>query len=142
MFDLVTKHKLAAQIILFLMTIPFAFFGVDYYFRGGSTDDTVATIGKDKITQAEFDQALRDQQQRARQMMGANFDAAMFDNPEVRFAILDRSSTSTCWPARPRTSASACPTRNCAKRSRRFPRSRRTASSRRNATSRCWRCRT
>ena len=90
MFDLVTKHKRVAQIILFLMTIPFAFFGVDYYFRGGSTTDVVATIGKEKITLAEFDQSLRDQQQRARQMMGRNFDAAMFDNPEVRFAVLDQ----------------------------------------------------
>ena len=90
MFDLVHKHKHAAQLILFLMMVPFAFFGVDYYFRGGATADTVATVGKDKITQADFDQALRDQQQRARQMMGRNFDPAMFDNPEVRFAVLDQ----------------------------------------------------
>lgn len=90
MFDLVHKHKRAAQIVLFLMTIPFLFFGVDHYFRGGSTTDVVATIGNEKITLAEFDQSLRDQQQRARQMMGRNFDAAMFDNPEVRFAVLDQ----------------------------------------------------
>ena len=37
MFDLVHKHKRAAQVILFLITLPFAFFGVDYYFRGGGT---------------------------------------------------------------------------------------------------------
>src|SRR4029434_2134322 len=49
-----------------------------------------ATIGKDRITQAEYDQALRDQQQRARQMMGASFDAAMVDATEVRFAVLDQ----------------------------------------------------
>ena len=90
MFDLVHKHKTAAQLILFLMMVPFAFFGVDYYFRGGNTADTVATIGKDKISQAEFDQALRDQQQRARQLLGRNFDPAMFDNPEVRFAVLEQ----------------------------------------------------
>ena len=90
MFDLVHKHKTAAQLILFLMMVPFAFFGVDYYFRGGNTADTVATIGKDKITQGEFDQAMRDQQQRARQLLGRNFDPAMFDNPEMRFAVLDQ----------------------------------------------------
>ena len=89
MFDLVHKHKTAAQLILFLMMVPFAFFGVDYYFRGNNATDSVATIGKEKITQAEFDQSLRDQQQRARQMLGRNFDPAMFDNPEVRFAVLD-----------------------------------------------------
>ena len=46
--------------------VPFAFFGVDYYFRGGNTADTVATVGGDKITQADFDQAMRDQQDRMR----------------------------------------------------------------------------
>jgi peptidyl-prolyl cis-trans isomerase D len=90
MFDLVHKHKTFAQLILFLMMVPFAFFGVDYYFRGGSTADTVVTIGKDNVSMAEFDQALRDQQSRARQMLGRNYDPAMFDNPEVRFAVLDQ----------------------------------------------------
>ena len=90
MFDLVQKHKTFAQLILFMMMVPFAFFGVDYYFRGGSTADTVVTIGKDKVSMAEFDQALRDQQSRARQMLGRNYDPAMFDNPEVRFAVLDQ----------------------------------------------------
>src|SRR5258708_12143715 len=90
MFDLVTKHKTAAQFVLLLMTVPFAFFGIDFYFRGGATADTVATIGRERITQAEFDESPREQLQRARQVMGANFDAAMFDNPDVRFAILDQ----------------------------------------------------
>jgi peptidyl-prolyl cis-trans isomerase D len=90
MFDLVTKHKRIAQVILFLMAVPFAFFGVDYYFRSGNTEAGIATVGAEKITQAEFDAALREQQDRARQMMGKNFDPAMFDNPEVRFAILDQ----------------------------------------------------
>ncbi len=89
MYDLVYKHKRVAQIILFLMMIPFAFFGVDYYFRGANTSDSVATIGKDKITLGEYDQSLRDQQQRARQMLGRSYDPAMFDNPEVRFAVLE-----------------------------------------------------
>jgi peptidyl-prolyl cis-trans isomerase D len=36
MFDLVSKHKRIAQIILALIMVPFAFFGVDFYFRGNS----------------------------------------------------------------------------------------------------------
>jgi len=90
MFDLVTKHKRVAQVILFLMAVPFAFFGVDYYFRSGNTESGIATVGSEKITQAEYDNALRAQQDRARQMLGKNFDPAMFDNPEIRFAILDQ----------------------------------------------------
>ncbi|HEX2390775.1 MAG TPA: SurA N-terminal domain-containing protein, partial [Casimicrobiaceae bacterium] len=86
MFDLLHKHKHVAQGILALITLPFAFFGVDYYFRRGDSDQTVASVGRDKISQLEYDEALREQQQRMRQALGGNFDPAMFDNPEVRYA--------------------------------------------------------
>jgi peptidyl-prolyl cis-trans isomerase D len=89
MFDIVTKHKRIAQGILFLLMVPFAFFGVDFYFRGGGTDDAVATVGSDKITQAEFADAMREQGDQMRRQLGRNFDPAMFDNPEVRFALLE-----------------------------------------------------
>ena len=59
MFDLVAKHKRIAQFILALLMVPFAFFGVDYYFRGGGPNDAVANVGSDKITRQEFDDALR-----------------------------------------------------------------------------------
>ena len=90
MFDLLHKHKMFAQVVLALITLPFAFFGVDYYFRRGDSDQTVASVGRDKIPQAEFDEALRDQQNRMRQALGGNFDPAMFDNPEVRYALVDQ----------------------------------------------------
>ncbi|MFO1412848.1 MAG: SurA N-terminal domain-containing protein [Burkholderiales bacterium] len=89
MFDLVAKHKRIAQFILALLMVPFAFFGVDYYFRGGGPNDAVANVGSDKITRQEFDDALREQSDQMRRQMGKNFDQAMFDNPEVRFALLD-----------------------------------------------------
>ena len=89
MFDLVTKHKTVAQVILFLLMVPFAFFGVDYYFRGSAGEGTVATVGGDKITQAEFVDSMREQGDQMRRSMGKNFDPAMFDAPEVRFALLD-----------------------------------------------------
>jgi len=85
MFDLVAKHKRLAQLILFLMMIPFAFFGVDFYFRGENLDGTVATVGGEKITQNEYNDAIREQSDTLRRQMGRNFDARMFDNPEVRF---------------------------------------------------------
>ena len=90
MFDLVHKHKHVAQGILALITLPFAFFGVDYYFRRGDTDQTVATVAGNKISQAEFDDVLREQQQRMRQALGGNFDPAMLETPEVRYALLDQ----------------------------------------------------
>jgi len=89
MFDLVAKHKRVAQVILFLLMVPFAFFGVDYYFRGGGSENDVATVGKDKITQNDFAEALREQSDQMRRQMGKNFDPAMFESPEVRFAVLE-----------------------------------------------------
>ena len=90
MFDLLHKHPRVTQAVLALITLPFAFFGVDYYFRGGDSGQTVASVGKNKITQAEFDDALRDQQQRMRQALGSSFDPAMLDSPEMRYALLDQ----------------------------------------------------
>lgn len=91
MFDFVHHHKRIVQVVLALITLPFAFFGVDYYFRGGDSGATdVAKVGDRKISLAEFDQTLREQQDRMRQQLGRNFDPAMFDNPEVRHSIVEQ----------------------------------------------------
>ncbi len=66
MFDLVHKHKRIAQFILALITVPFAFFGVDYYFRRSDGAAEVAKFDGGKITEAEFAQAVRDQQEMLR----------------------------------------------------------------------------
>ena len=91
MFDFVHHHKRIVQVVLALIMLPFAFFGVDYYFRGGDAGATdVAKVGDQKISLAEFDQTLREQQDRMRQQLGRNFDPAMFDNPEVRQSIVEQ----------------------------------------------------
>ena len=90
MFDLLHKHKTVAQVILALITLPFAFFGVDFYFNRGDSAQSVATVDGKKISQAEFDDVLREQQQRMRQALGGNFDASMLDSPEVRYALVDQ----------------------------------------------------
>ncbi|MBL8418997.1 MAG: SurA N-terminal domain-containing protein, partial [Dechloromonas sp.] len=89
MFDAVRNNKRIVQIFLALITLPFAFFGVDSYVRDAGTGDAVARIGDVKISQQQFQQALRDQQERLRTQMGAQFDAKMLDAPEARKAILD-----------------------------------------------------
>ena len=90
MFDLVHRRKRVVQAILALITLPFAFFGVDYYFRGGSSVTEVARVGAERITQAEFADSLREQQDRMRQAMGKNYDPAMFENPDVRYSIVEQ----------------------------------------------------
>ncbi len=87
MFDAVAKHKRIAQIILGLITLPFAFFGVDYYFRRGDSMGEVATFDGGRVTEAEFANALRDQQEMLRRTQ-RSVDPALFDNPEVRYSIL------------------------------------------------------
>ena len=90
MYDLLYKHKRLTQFILALIALPFAFFGVDYYFRGDTGPATVATVGRDKITQQEYDEVLREQQDRMRQQLGRAYDPAMFDTPEVRYALVEQ----------------------------------------------------
>jgi peptidyl-prolyl cis-trans isomerase D len=90
MYDLIYKHKRIVQVILALITLPFAFFGVDYYFRQSGGSDAIATVGGSKVTQAEFDEALREQQDRMRQTLGRNYDPSLFDTPEARYALVDQ----------------------------------------------------
>lgn len=88
MFDAVRNNKRIVQVFLALITLPFAFWGVDSYVRNASDAGVVATIGDAKVTQPEFQQALRDQQERIRAQMGTA-DPKLFDNPEARKAVLD-----------------------------------------------------
>jgi peptidyl-prolyl cis-trans isomerase D len=90
MYDFLDRHKRAVQVMLGMVALPFAFFGVDFYFRGGGADDVVATVGSQKIMRAEFDNALREQGERMRNAMGGRgYDPALLDNPEVRFAVVE-----------------------------------------------------
>lgn len=89
MFDAVRNNKRIVQIFLALIALPFAFFGVESYVRDAGTGDNVAKIGDIKITQQQFQQALRDQQERLRAQMGGQLDPKMLDNPMARKAVLD-----------------------------------------------------
>ncbi|KXB31151.1 peptidylprolyl isomerase [Dechloromonas denitrificans] len=88
MFDAVRNNKKIVQIFLALITLPFAFFGVESYVRSVGSGDDVATIGDIKVTQQQFQQALREQQERLRAQMG-QVDPKLLDTPEARKAIID-----------------------------------------------------
>src|SRR5450759_3226161 len=89
MFNFVHEKKRLVQVVLALIILPFALWGVSSYDRSGNTAEVAATVNGTKITQQELENALRQQQDRMRQQLGANFDAAMFDNPEMKRAVLD-----------------------------------------------------
>ncbi|MCK0508247.1 SurA N-terminal domain-containing protein [Aromatoleum anaerobium] len=89
MFDAVRNNKRIAQIILALLIVPFAFFGLDSYFTDGPGGTEVATVGGSKISMNEFDQALRDQQDRLRQSMGGQVDRAMLESEAMRRSVVE-----------------------------------------------------
>src|SRR5690606_26036827 len=89
MFDSVRNNKKLVQIFLLLITSPFALWGVDSYMSGGGAAGDLATAGKNKLTQQQFQDALREQGERMRAATGGQFDAATMERPEVRQAVLD-----------------------------------------------------
>ncbi len=90
MFNLIHNHKTLVQIMLALITLPFAFWGIESYQRGSSTAQDLAEVAGQKITLQEFAQAQRDQQERLRSLLGRNFDPSLFDTPEQRAELLDQ----------------------------------------------------
>lgn len=98
-----------ATLILGLLIIPFAFFGVEEYMGGGSRND-VATVEAPpswwqsaphwwpvskfwqvkEVTIDEFRTAFENARQEARQQQGENFDARGFETVENKRRVLER----------------------------------------------------
>lgn len=89
MFDAVRNNKRIVQGFLVLITLPFAFWGVDSYFRSSGGSSEMANVGGSPVSRQEFTQAVRDQQERLRTQMGGDFNPAMLETPEARQAMLD-----------------------------------------------------
>ena len=90
MFDFVTKHKRLLQFVLALMIVPpFAFWGIQWTQRETAGVGEVASVGGHKITEQEFGEALRQQQERLRGMLGRNFDPGIFDSHAIRLELLE-----------------------------------------------------
>jgi len=89
MFDSVRNNKKIVQIFLALITLPFAFFGVDSYVRNMGAGNDVASVGDTKISANEFDQALRERQDQLRRALGENFKSDMMNTPDAKLAVLN-----------------------------------------------------
>ena len=89
MFDSVRNNKKIVQVFLGLITLPFAFFGVDSYVRNSGAGDDLASVGDTKITISQFEQALRERQDQLRQRLGENFKSEMMQTPEARLSVLN-----------------------------------------------------
>ncbi|HEV3009159.1 MAG TPA: SurA N-terminal domain-containing protein [Burkholderiales bacterium] len=89
MFDLVHKHKRIVQVILGLLVIPFAIWGLESYTQFGGGRETVASVNGMEISQRQFGEELRRQQEQMRRMFGGAIDPAALDSPESRRVVLE-----------------------------------------------------
>jgi peptidyl-prolyl cis-trans isomerase D len=91
MFDSIRNHQKVLQFFLLVLIVPaFVFFGVSGYekFLTGN-DETVAEVGKQKITKQDFERARGQQIQQMKQVLGDQFDPSMLDTPQARKEVLD-----------------------------------------------------
>jgi peptidyl-prolyl cis-trans isomerase D len=89
MFDLVQKYKRVIQVFLGLIALTFVGWGVENYTSMRGARDTVATVNGIDISQRQFAEELRRQQDQMRRMFGNAIDPAMLDSPESRRAVLE-----------------------------------------------------
>ncbi len=78
-----------AWVIVGLISIPFALWGVNSYLTGPA-DVLVATVNGEPIKQVEFQREFQRYRDRAREMMGEKFDPALFEGAEVKRGVLER----------------------------------------------------
>ena len=90
MYDFVYKHKRWLQIgLLVLIVPPFALFGIDFYFRNTDADGSLARIGDTRISEVEYSQALRQAQEKMREMMRNNPDPSLLNSPQLKESVLN-----------------------------------------------------
>jgi peptidyl-prolyl cis-trans isomerase D len=78
------------KVILGLIVVTFALFGIDSYMSGQGRDTVVAEVGKQGISRQEFTREIQDQTERMREALGPNFDIAATETADFRKQVLDR----------------------------------------------------
>ncbi|MGJ8620482.1 MAG: SurA N-terminal domain-containing protein [Methylophilaceae bacterium] len=90
MLELIRNHSKGwlAKIILAVITIPFALFGIDQYLSNAGGNVPVAKVDKDEISLQEYSNTV--ESVRTRMMaQGEKFDPAVLDSPLFKKSILD-----------------------------------------------------
>lgn len=77
-----------AWVIVGLLIIPFALWGINSYFEGGS-GAVVAEVNGTEISLNEYQRSLQQQRQRMRQLLGKDYRPEMLEDPRMRRAVLD-----------------------------------------------------
>ena len=89
MLDAIRKHTNGwmAKLILALITVPFALFGIDSYLNQAGRDVAVAKVNGDKISIQEYSNAIENV--RNRMQADGKVDTALLDNPQLKQSVLD-----------------------------------------------------
>ncbi len=77
-----------AKIILALITIPFALFGIDTYLQNAGSNVAIAKVDGETITVQEYSNAI--QNLRNKLQSEGKVDPTVLDKPEIRQSVLDR----------------------------------------------------
>jgi peptidyl-prolyl cis-trans isomerase D len=90
MLDFFRTHQRLMMALLLLIVLPgLGIVGIQGFSNFFDENAYVASVNGHKISRAEYDTALRSQVDRARQMLGSQFDPKMFETPEMRSALVD-----------------------------------------------------
>ena len=91
MLEAIRKHAQGwlAKIILALIGITFALFGVDSYMKGDKNGSMIAEVGDVGISREELTRDIQGQSDRMREAMGPAFDPAVTETADFRKKVLD-----------------------------------------------------
>lgn len=81
--------KFVVILLVSLLILSFAVTGIYSWFSGSGGGNFVASVNGQKISQQEFDQAVKDQLAKLRSKLGQNVDPSMLDKPEIKLSILE-----------------------------------------------------
>jgi peptidyl-prolyl cis-trans isomerase D len=78
-----------AKIILALLVVPFALWGMESYLRQDGGSGVVASVDGQDINVQQFNRVLNNQRDQLRQKLGAALDPDMLDSPQLKQAVLN-----------------------------------------------------
>jgi len=89
--EAIRKHAQGwlAKVILGLIAITFALFGIDSYMKGDKSGGMVAEVGDVGVSREELAREIQAQSDRMREALGPSFDPAVAETAEFRKQVLD-----------------------------------------------------
>jgi peptidyl-prolyl cis-trans isomerase D len=89
--EAIRKHAQGwlAKVILGLIAITFALFGIDSYMKGDKSGGIVAEVGDVGVSREELAREIQAQSDRMREALGPTFDPAVTETVDFRKKVLD-----------------------------------------------------